>query len=49
MIFEAFLAAGGRKVNQWFDTHACVEVHFDDEDAFRNFNTLDDLRQSETR
>ncbi len=41
---EAFLAAGGRKVDAWFATLKMVEVSFDDEaDAFRNINTLEEL------
>lgn len=41
---EAFLAAGGRKIDAWYATLATVEVPFDDEaDAFRNINTRDEL------
>jgi molybdopterin-guanine dinucleotide biosynthesis protein A len=41
---EAFLAAGGRKIDQWYASLAFVEVAFDDEaDAFRNFNTPEEL------
>ena len=41
---EAFLAAGGRKIDAWYATLAVVEVRFDDEaDAFRNINTRDEL------
>jgi len=44
---EAFLAGGGRKIDGWYATLAVVEVAFDDEaDAFRNINTLDELRQA---
>jgi molybdopterin-guanine dinucleotide biosynthesis protein A len=40
----AFLAAGGRKIDEWYATLAVVEVPFDDEaDAFRNINTADEL------
>ncbi|MEO8485732.1 MAG: molybdenum cofactor guanylyltransferase MobA [Betaproteobacteria bacterium] len=41
---EAFLAAGGRKIDAWYATLDVVEVAFDDEaDAFRNINTRDEL------
>lgn len=44
---EAFLAAGGRKIDAWYATLKVVEVPFDDEaDAFRNINTMDELRMS---
>jgi len=42
---EAFLVAGGRKVDLWYATLKIVEVRFDDvEEAFRNINTPDELR-----
>lgn len=41
----AYLQSGGRRVNQWFATLNIAQVHFADEDAFRNINTLDELRQ----
>jgi molybdenum cofactor guanylyltransferase len=41
---EAFLRAGGRKIDAWYASLRTVEVSFDDEaDAFRNINTLDEL------
>lgn len=41
---EAFLAAGGRKIDAWYASLAVAEVPFDDEpDAFRNINTRDEL------
>jgi molybdopterin-guanine dinucleotide biosynthesis protein A len=41
---EAFLAAGGRKIDAWYATLFVVEVPFDDEaDAFRNVNTAIEL------
>ncbi|MDA0981605.1 MAG: molybdenum cofactor guanylyltransferase [Proteobacteria bacterium] len=44
---EAFLAAGGRKIDAWYATLKVVEVPFDDEaEAFRNINTMDELRMS---
>jgi molybdopterin-guanine dinucleotide biosynthesis protein A len=43
---EAFLASGGRKIDAWYAALKVVEVNFDDEaDAFRNINTLDELRR----
>jgi len=43
---EAFLASGGRKIDAWYAALKVVEVSFDDEaDAFRNINTLDELRR----
>jgi molybdopterin-guanine dinucleotide biosynthesis protein A len=43
---EAFLAAGGRKIDAWYAALKVVEVSFDDEaEAFRNINTLDELRR----
>ena len=41
---EAFLAGGGRKIDAWYAALRVVEVAFDDEDdAFRNINTRDEL------
>jgi molybdopterin-guanine dinucleotide biosynthesis protein A len=41
---DAFLAAGGRKIDAWYATLKVVEVPFDDEaDAFRNINTAAEL------
>lgn len=42
-----YLQDGGRKFDKWYSSLATVEVHFDDEDAFRNINTLDDLHKLE--
>ena len=43
-----FLAAGGRKVDRWYATLRIVEVPFDDEEeAFRNINTRDELQSLE--
>ena len=44
----AYLEGGGRKVDAWYATLKVVEVHFDDEAAFRNINTLEDLRKFES-
>jgi len=44
---EAFLEAGGRKIDAWYATLAAVEVAFDDEaEAFRNLNTPEELAQA---
>jgi molybdenum cofactor guanylyltransferase len=41
-----YLEGGGRKIDAWYATLKIVEVQFDDEaDAFRNINTLDELKQ----
>ena len=40
----SFLHGGGRKIDAWYATLRIVEVPFDDqEDAFRNINTTDEL------
>ncbi|MGQ0509423.1 MAG: molybdenum cofactor guanylyltransferase MobA [Betaproteobacteria bacterium] len=44
---EAFLASGGRKIDAWYATLKVAEVPFDDEaDAFRNINTVEELKQA---
>lgn len=45
----AFTQSGQRKIDKWTAQHRCVEVLFDDEDAFFNANTADELRQLQTR
>ena len=41
---EAFLNAGGRKIDAWYATLRVADVGFDDEaDAFRNINTQAEL------
>ena len=42
-----FIEDGGRSVNAWVDRVPSVAVSFDHEDAFRNLNTLDELRDAE--
>ncbi len=42
-----FLQEGGRKVDAWYASLKVTEVHFSDEAAFRNINTLDELRKFE--
>jgi molybdopterin-guanine dinucleotide biosynthesis protein A len=45
-----FLEGGGRKIDAWYATLKTVEVAFDDEaDAFRNINTVDELKQIDIR
>lgn len=41
---SSYLAEGGRRVDGWYRDLKAVEVVFDDADAFRNINTLDELR-----
>jgi len=44
---NAYLQDDGRKVSAWQTQHKFVEVQFEDETAFRNINSLDDLRTCE--
>ena len=44
-----FTQSGQRKIDRWTAGHRCVEVPFDDEAAFFNANTNDELRQLQTR
>lgn len=43
-----YLAGGGRRMDGWHASVRSVRVRFDDAAAFRNINTLDELRQYET-
>lgn len=45
----AYLQSGERKFDKWYATLKVAEVHFDDEDAFRNINTLNELHQLENQ
>lgn len=45
---SAWLAAGGRKIDAWYGDLAVARVLFEDRDAFRNLNTLDELQQAHT-
>jgi molybdopterin-guanine dinucleotide biosynthesis protein A len=45
---EAYLRSGGRKIEAWFRQENAAQVRFEDEAAFRNINTLEDLRRYET-
>ena len=42
-----YLHQGGRKVSEWQQTQRYIEVHFDDETAFSNINTFEDLAKLE--
>ena len=43
-----FLASGGRKIDAWYASLKLVEVNFEDEAAFSNINTLQELAQFES-
>jgi molybdopterin molybdotransferase len=47
-ILSEYLAKGGRKMDGWYKDLKAIEVIFDDADAFRNINTLDELRGLDT-
>jgi molybdopterin molybdotransferase len=47
-VLSAYLAEGGRKMDGWYANLKAVEVLFDDADAFRNINTLDELHSLDT-
>ena len=40
----AFLESGGRKIDAWYAAHRVVEVQFEDDTAFANINTIDELQ-----
>jgi molybdopterin-guanine dinucleotide biosynthesis protein A len=40
-----FTQSGQRKIDKWTALHRCVEVEFDDAQAFTNANTRDELQQ----
>lgn len=42
-----YLQGGGRKIDAWYRSLDFVEVLFEDESAFRNINTLEELRRFE--
>jgi molybdopterin-guanine dinucleotide biosynthesis protein A len=44
----AFLEAGGRKIDAWYAALKVVEVPFEDESAFSNINTLEELNHLQT-
>ena len=44
-----FTSSGQRKIDKWTATHRCVEVLFDDELAFFNANTAEELQRLQPR
>jgi len=44
---DIYLQGGGRKIETWYRSLPFVEVAFPDADAFRNINTVDELRRFE--
>ncbi|SEO15738.1 molybdopterin molybdotransferase [Duganella sp. CF517] len=44
---EAYLATGARRVEGWHKSLRVAEVMFDDASAFRNINTLEELKRHE--
>ena len=45
---QTFLESGQRKIDKWYATLKIVEVQFDDEEAaFSNINTIDELKSLE--
>ena len=42
-----YTQSGQRKIDRWTALHRCIEVPFDDAQAFANANTTDELRQLE--
>ncbi|MFC5461593.1 gephyrin-like molybdotransferase Glp [Massilia niabensis] len=47
-VLSSYLAEGGRRMDGWYKDLKVVEVPFEDADAFRNINTLDELRGLDT-
>lgn len=43
-----YLQNGGRKIDAWYASVKVAEVCFEDETAFRNINTLEELRKFES-
>lgn len=46
---SGYLQAGGRKMESWLATTGAVQVWFEDDIAFSNINTLQELRNMEHR
>jgi molybdopterin-guanine dinucleotide biosynthesis protein A len=44
----AYLQQGGRKIDPWQKAERAAQVRFADEDAFRNINTVEELRRFES-
>ena len=47
-VLSAWLDGGGRRMDGWYPQIKVAEVLFDDADAFRNINTLDELHALDT-
>ncbi|WP_313174980.1 gephyrin-like molybdotransferase Glp [Massilia sp.] len=47
-VLSSYLAEGGRRMDGWYKDVKAVEVLFEDVDAFRNINTLDELHSLDT-
>jgi molybdopterin molybdotransferase len=47
-ILSGYLQEGGRRMDGWYIGLKAVEVRFEDADAFRNINTLDELHSLDT-
>jgi molybdopterin molybdotransferase len=47
-VLSAYLDGGGRRMDGWYPQIKVAEVMFDDADAFRNINTLDELHELDT-
>src|SRR5437763_1002009 len=47
-VLSSYLANGGRRMDGWYGQIKVAEVLFEDADAFRNINTLDELRSLDT-
>ena len=44
-----FTDSGQRKIDKWTAQHCCIEVVFEDDAAFFNANTPEELRQLQQR
>jgi molybdenum cofactor guanylyltransferase len=44
---DAYLQSGGRKMGAWLGSLHAVKVHFTNETAFQNINTLEELQKLE--
>ena len=42
-----YLESGGRRMETWMRSQNAIEVHFPDDSAFRNINTLEELKKLE--
>jgi molybdopterin molybdotransferase len=47
-VLSTYLSEGGRKMDGWYAGLKVAEVLFEDSDAFRNINTLDELHTLDT-